>query len=137
MITPTRIEVRKFAGESGDRTQQWLECYFSLPMVLAGATSDTIRFLFSPYVYFHALKVSCNSVDYDLSFRNRNGITVPSVHEIFKVTNINLSHYDNDVRVPSINSDSPQEGYLYLVITNTDAVHPTGLIQIQITISQL
>ena len=137
MITPTRIEVRKFAGESADRTQQWLECYFSLPTVLAGATSDTIRFLLSPFVHLQSLKVSCDSVDYDLSFRNRNGITVPSVHEIFKVTNINLSHYDNDVRVPSINSDSPQEGYLYLVITNTDAVHPTGLIQIQITISQL
>ena len=137
MITPTRIEVRKFAGESGDRTQQWLECYFSLPTVLAGATSDTIRFLLSPFVHLQSLKVSCDSVDYDLSFRNRNGITVPSVHEIFKVTNINLSHYDNDVRVPSINSDSPQEGYLYLVITNTDAVNPTGLIQIQITISQL
>ena len=137
MITPDRVEIRKFAGESGDRTKQWLECYFSLPTILATKTSDTIRFLLSSYVYIQALKIVCASVDYSLSFRNRKGITVPSLHEILKVNNINLKHQDTEVKVPAINSDSPQEDYLYLVITNTDGANATGIIQMQITVSQL
>lgn len=135
MITAKFVKKTTTSGGPGDRPAQDIVYAFTIPSVGAGAASDTIRFLLSPQFFFGALKILCDSTDFDLSFRDRNGVTVPTLHEVLSIVNINKYFYDTTVDIAIINNDDPISPYLYLVIKNNAGI-ATGLITARFRISQ-
>ena len=136
MITATFVKKVPTSGGPGDRPAQDIVYDFTVPSVGIGAVSDTIRFWMSPHLFFGALKIVCDSTDYDLSFRDRNGVTLPTLHEILSIVNIDKYYYDNAIDLSIINSDDPVTPYLYLVLKNNAGV-ATGLIRVKFRISQI
>jgi len=76
------------------------------------------------------LRVVSDSVDFDVSIRTDTGVTAPSVQEVLKVEDINLSYNEVELFIPYI-----CEVQLYALITNTDASHATGEFQLEILAS--
>lgn len=136
MITAKFVKKTTTSGGPGDRPAQDIVYAFTIPSIGAGAVSDTIRFLLAPQFFFGALKIVCGSIDFDLSFRDREGVTIPTLHEVLSIVNINKYFYDNAIDISIINDDGPVTPYLYLVITNNAGV-ATGLIGVRLRISQI
>lgn len=77
------------------------------------------------------INVLCESSDYTISLRSRNGIVFPSVEEILRVVNINKEYKAFDLNILYYNADD--ENYLYLYVC--DNGNPTGIIYLNLIIS--
>lgn len=80
-------------------------------------------------------KIVCDSIDYDVSIRANDNITVPHIDEIFDVEDINLEYSDFDIFAYYTNAN--EEDILYLIIINTDAVNPTGIINFELYLEKM
>jgi hypothetical protein len=96
--------------------------------------SDEIRIAVdkSCGVIASAQVVTLSSTDFDVSIREKSGITPPSVYEILKREDNNLNWGESGIVVPFNNADS--SSYLYMKITNTDVTNSTGTVTLALHI---
>ena len=118
-------------------TQQVTSFVYTVPTVLAGAVSDEIRFAIDNANEGKIIGVRfiCTSTDFDISIRADGGISVPAIEEIYKGSNIYREYSEMDLGLYYCTPD--QEDYLYMVLTNSDAVNATGVIDVEFLISCL
>ena len=99
--------------------------------VAASSTSDEIRITAFENAVLKELDVSCSSTDFDISLRTSAGASANSSDEKLKVTSENLHYYETDLNITLVTRGTP---YIYLVITNNDAVNATGTITIDLVL---
>ncbi len=78
------------------------------------------------------VSVSCDSTDFDVSIRAMSNALVDTPGEIYRATDIEKYRSDDNLGVGWINTDTPAEGKLYLVLTNNDIVRATGTVIIEL-----
>ena len=102
---------------------------FTLPSI-ATSGSDEVQLPTSLKGVIQGIRIVSTSVDYTISLRTQQSLTTPSINEILKIENINLDHNEVNLLIPYI-----CEEYLYLLITNNDAAHTTGVIDLELIAS--
>ena len=81
------------------------------------------------------VRVACESEDFDVSIRTDPGVTRPSIREILRDEDEDERYDGTTLGIYYWNAE--REDYLYLVITNNDAVNPTGEIHIELIIGRM
>jgi len=111
---------------------------FTGPSVAAGGgVSDDIRMAIDQggEGKLIGVRVACNSEDFDISVRTEPDVTPPSVREILRVIDNDERYDGTTLGVFYWNPDG--EDYLYLVLTNNDALNATGALSIELIISRM
>lgn len=115
---------RKEVGTSG--LKQYTQ---DVPSVAASTASGRYRFVFDNNVFnLEALKIACNSTDFDYLFFDKSGVSTPTANLILERSSKNLLYSDLALNLPVVNNDTVQVPYLYGEFHNNDAVHATGTI---------
>ncbi len=85
------------------------------------------------------INCSCASTDFDLSIRNKTGVSADTNNEIFQTEGENLHYNETEATlvVPYVNRDTTQKGSLYAIVKNDDAVNATGDITLELTVEIL
>lgn len=81
------------------------------------------------------VRVACDSGGFDVSIRTDYDVTPPSVREILRVVDNDERYDGTTLGIYYRNPDG--EDYLYLVVTNNDAVNPTGVLNIELIIGRM
>jgi hypothetical protein len=97
---------------------------------IAATESEEIEVTVSLQGILRGIRVVNTSIDFDVSIRTASGVTPPSIKEIFKVEDINLTYNEVGLEIPYIS-----EEHLYINIKNTDSSHATGEFELELLIS--
>lgn len=119
MRSATQLRVAKYTVES----------------VGVGATSDEIRFNLYNGGKIAQISFECDSANFSVSLRDKQGVTLPSIHEFYSMQNINQSQ----IALPNYffaNDDTELSPYIYMVFTN-DGLVVTGTINVRIFIMDM
>ena len=81
------------------------------------------------------IRVTSLSTDFNISLRTKTGVTLPSVSEIYQVSNINTTWAEYGLQILFANEDTVQLNGLYLVVTNN--VGTTRNIDVSLFISSM
>jgi len=113
---------------------------YTISNVAAGTTSGEEE-LFVPFRNGQILTIDLvtASEDYDISIRQRSGVTSPSIHERIIVTDIDEFEYDDafvDTPVYFYCVDTTTENKLYFVLTNNGLID-TGEFQMIIVYKEI
>jgi hypothetical protein len=126
MSDPVSIELNTF------RVNNNISIYSISCLSVAANGTDEVELPVSLKGVITGIRIVTDSTDLDLSFRTESGITVPSIKEILKIENINLTHNVMELFIPYITSDN-----LYMVITNNDGTNATGDFDMELLISRV
>ena len=108
---------------------------FTIPSINAGATSAEYGIEVPRKGMLAGFGiVAPTSVDFDITLRQKTGITEPDQDFLLKVEDINLQYKEYLFMVPYFNNDTVITNKLYLIIVNTDVVHASGIFQVEIQI---
>lgn len=66
------------------------------------------------------ISVACDSEDYDISVRTEEGISLPSVREVYQVSTINQTWAEYGLEILYSNEEVIPADALYFVLTNND-----------------
>jgi hypothetical protein len=117
------------------RIQNLKHYRFTIPSILAGATSAEYSFeIPRKGILFGFGIVAPTSVDFDLTIRQKTGITFPDQDFILALENINKQFKEYWLAIPYFNNDATEINKLYCIIVNTDAAHASGIFQVELTI---
>ncbi len=131
-MQPTATKV--IGRRSGNRVKTYI---FSLPSVGAGLTGAQQEMEGLPKVgTIKGINCACASLDFDLSIRDKTGVSADTVNEIFKTVGENKHYLETEatLSVPYANMDATQKGSLYAIVKNDDGVNATGSITLELTI---
>ncbi len=111
-----------------------------LSSILLGSGDDTGEVLFEvpPRGRLTGITVSSSSEDYDISLRTINGLSLPSVKEIYQVSHIDTTWAEYGLEILYINDDVPlMSDALYFFLTNNDAGNEISTIEVTLFIMAL
>lgn len=116
---------------------------YYLPSVPAEEDSPEYALQITPRGTLYNLRISCESSNYDISVRTREGALQGSAFEIFNYPGINKNYgtkgnesvriAEAELTIPYVNEDQPMRPYLYIKISNHDT-NESGLITLRITV---
>lgn len=105
----------------------------TLTEVLATATAVEIIPVSTTRGILKDFHIVTTSTDFNISIRQKTGITPPSIDEIFNFSNADLEHSFSNNSLSFFNTDVPQTSNLYLEIDNTIG-DDTGTISIKLVL---
>lgn len=118
------------------RVQNIKHYRFTIPSILAGATSAEYGMEVPRKGHLVSFGiVAPTSVDFDITLRQKTGITEPDQDFLLKVEDINLQYKEFLFMVPYFNNDTTETNKLYIVIVNTDMAHASGIFQVELGIA--
>lgn len=110
---------------------------FKLDSVEAGGGTEEFRLAIEEGAtgVLKCLRAVCDSTDFDLSLRCKQGVTAPDITEVYDEISINKETHQNGLERFYWNRSS--EDYLYVYIKNDDGANATGEIDVELTISRM
>lgn len=130
MTDATLISKKKLRSSSQLRVAK-----YTVGSVGAGNTSDEIRFNLYNGGKIAQISFECDSANFSVSLRDKQGVTLPSVHEFYSIQNINQFQ----IALPNYffaNDDTELSPYIYMVFTN-DGLVATGTINTRILVMDM
>ena len=77
------------------------------------------------------------SEDFDVSIRNKTGVSAGTINEIFSVQGINKKYDTYGFDINYRNADTVKETSLYAVVKNDDSAHATGTVYVELFVEVL
>ena len=132
MIDASLIKTYTFRSD-----EQIVSFKYTIPSINAGGTSDTVRCAIADanegkLVGFN---VSCGSEDFDISLRTAETVVTPSLNEILNI--LGIFQRKDTTKLSRYYANEDSEDYMYLVLTNNDAVNNTGVVSFELLLSKM
>lgn len=109
---------------------------FTTPSLPVSTISDDLEFtLYSP-AKLEAVRISCSSKNYNFSLRLEPSITLPSIEEIYSVSGVSTSFFDDNIEGWYAKPVGPSQHKLYAIVQNVDTVNLTGLMTFEFVIKR-
>lgn len=128
MIDATFVSKKKYTNNS-------IRSIYQISSVSTVTTSDEVRIPTSRAsgTVFGLQVVTLASTDFDVSLREKSGVTPPTVYEILKREDNNLNWGESGIAIPFTNADN--EDYLYFKLTNNDTSNVSGTVTLSLFIN--
>ena len=132
MIDATKVADEQFRSVGNVRLHR-----FTIPSIALATVGELARLDAAKAGKLLDFKIACASLDYNVSLRSKEVVTLPSVAEVLMQPSIDKVYAASEINIIYYNGNDIPDGYLYIEVDNIDAANATGVIELELIIAHM